>query len=84
MKNTLLKKAHAHNTAVDDYINVTLRDYFGGDKITVAQWFEAQTLIRKQNFYKKGMAILKELKANGIEVKMDMQSDKLVLNGDFI
>ena len=62
MKNTLLKKAHAHNTAVDDYINVTLRDYFGGDKITAAQWFEAQTLIRKQNFYKKGITYRKKKK----------------------
>lgn len=84
MKQSLMEKAHAHNTAVDNYINIELKKYFGGEKITVAQWFEAQTLIRKQNFYEKGMKILKELRTNGIDVKIDMQSHKLVLNGNFI
>lgn len=83
MKQSLMEKAHAHNTAVDNYI-IELKKYFGGEKITAVQWFEAQTLIRKQNFYEKGMKILKELRTNGIDVKMDMQSHKLVLNGNFI
>lgn len=77
MKNSLIEKAIAHNESIDTYINVTLRNHFGGDKINLSQWFEAQQLIRAQNFYDKGMEILRELKAAGIDCKMDMQSNKL-------
>lgn len=77
MKNSLIEKAIAHNESVDTYINVTLRNHFGGDKINLSQWFEAQQMIRRQNFYEKGMAILHELKAAGLDCTMDMQQNKL-------
>ena len=75
--NALEDMARKHNESVDTYINVTLKEYFGSDKISVEQWFEAQLLIKQQNFYEKGYSILKVIRAFGIDCKMDMQSDKL-------
>lgn len=83
VKDILITKAKAHNEAIDNYINVTLRDHFGSDTITVSQWFEAQQLIRKQNFYEKGKAIQDEAKQYGLRFLMDMQSDKLVIPNSF-
>lgn len=74
---SLIDRAIAHNKCINDYINITLRNFFGGDKITPSQWFEANELIRQQNFYEKGCAILDEIRALGIDCKIDMQSNKL-------
>ena len=76
-KETWIVLAQRHNQAVDHFVNVTLRNHFGSDTITVSQWFEANHLIQAQDFYKKGMCILRPLRAHGIDCKMDMQSNKL-------
>lgn len=73
----LANLAKEHNANVDKYINVTLKEHFGGDTINMGQWFEAQRLIKGQNFYEKGHSILLVIRAFGIDCKMDMQSDKL-------
>lgn len=73
----LITMAKRHNEAIDEYMNVTLKEHFGGDKITLAQWFEAQQMIREQNFFEKAREILKPLRAAGIDCKMDAQSNKL-------
>ena len=75
--NALEDMARKHNESVDAYINVTLKEHFGSDKISAEQWFEAQLLIKQQNFYEKGQSILKVIRAFGIDCKMNMQSDKL-------
>ena len=75
--NALEAMAKAHNESVDTYINVTLKEHFGSDKISVDQWFEAQRLIKQQNFYEKGHNILQVIRAFGVDYKMNMQSDKL-------
>ena len=69
--------AQKHNKEVDNFVNVTLKEHFGSDTITPAQWFEAQHLINEQNFYFKGKSILNVLRSFGIDCKMDMQSNKL-------
>lgn len=69
--------ARQHNENVDHFLNVTLREHFGGDEIRLDQWFEAQRLINAQNFYEKGHEILTVLRAFGIDCKQDMQSNKL-------
>lgn len=69
--------ARQHNESVDRYVNVTLKEHFGSDKISVDQWFEAQRLINAQDFYGKGHAILTVLRAFGIDCKMNMQNNKL-------
>ena len=69
--------AKDHNENIDHFVKVTLKEHFGSETITASQWFEAQRLIRQQNFYKRGYAILKVLRSFGIDCKMDMQSDKL-------
>ena len=73
----LIEKAKKHNEEIDNYINVTLKEHFGSDSLNMNQWFEAQEMIQSQNFYKKGMAILEPLRALGVDVKMNMQSNKL-------
>lgn len=73
----LIDQAKAHNASIDHFVNVTLKEHFGSDKISASQWFEAQRLISDQNFYQKGYPILEAIRATGIDCKMDMQSNKL-------
>jgi len=70
----------AHNDSIDNYININLSKILNAKdgKINLTQWFEAQELIRQQNFYEKGRKIQIELRAAGYDVKMNMQSYKLV------
>lgn len=75
----LIAKAKAHNEAIDTFINVTLKEHFGGEKINVSQWFEAQRLISEQDFYNRAMAILKPLRSAGVDVKINMQSNKIYI-----
>lgn len=79
-KQDVINAIQAHNNAIDNYINGELSKKLNAKngKIKMDQWFKAQTLIKEQNFYEKGMVILKELRAEGFDVKMDMQSNKLV------
>lgn len=76
-KETWIELAKRHNKKIDEYVNVTLREHFGSDTITVSQWFEAQRLIQQQDFYRKGMCVLRALRNYSIDCKMDMQSNKL-------
>lgn len=70
-----------HNKSIDDYINIELAKELNAKdgKISINQWFKAQQLINEQKFYEKGMAILNDLRNQGFDVKMNMQSNKLVL-----
>lgn len=70
----------AHNESIDNYINGELARQLGAKdgKVSMNQWFKAQELINAQGFYKKGMAILEDLRRKGFDVKMNMQSHKLV------
>lgn len=76
----VIERVLAHNKMIDDYINNDLVKALNAKngKITMNDWFKANALIKEQNFYQKGKAILDELRSEGFDVKMDMQSDKLV------
>lgn len=80
MKEEAIRKIQEHNDSIDTYINSTLAQELGAKdgKISMNQWFKAQSLIKEQNFYEKGMSILQELRSAGFDVKMNMQSNKLV------
>ena len=79
----------AHNDEIDNFIyneipkllNLTnlTKDKNGEYSLTIEDWFKANELIRKQDFYKKGMKILNMLRDDMHNVKMDMQSNKLIL-----
>lgn len=73
-------KVSAHNEMIDNYINNDLAKELGAKngKITLDQWFKAQELINKQGFYSKAKKLLNELRAAGFNVKINMQSNKLV------
>lgn len=84
-QNEVKAKVEAHNMKIDTFINEELPKLLEerGVKVTdgtipMASWFTAMALIRKQDFYTQGMAILKPARAEGFNVLMDMQSDKLV------
>lgn len=74
---SLVDMAKNHNSNIDHFINVTLKEYFGSDKINAGQWFEANRLISEQHFYERGMVVLNVMRNIGIDCKMDMQSNKL-------
>lgn len=79
----------AHNDEIDNFIyneipkllNLTnlTKDKNGEYSLTMDDWFKANELIRKQDFYKKGIEILNMLRDDMYNVKMDMQSNKLIL-----
>lgn len=72
-----------HNNEIDNYINNVLPSELGKEDntatLTMGEWFKAQELIGKQDFYNKGRAIQIPLREQGFDVKMDMQSKKLIL-----
>ena len=80
------KIINAHNDEIDNFIyneipkllNLT-KDENGEYSLTMADWFKANELIRKQDFYKKGIEIQNMLRDDMHNVKMDMQSNKLIL-----
>lgn len=80
------KIINAHNDEIDNFIynevpkllNLT-KDKNGEYSLTMADWFKANELIRKQDFYKKGKEIQDMLRDDMHNVKMDMQSNKLIL-----
>lgn len=47
-------------------------------KISMNDWFKAQAIIQKQNFYTEGHAIQMKLRDAGHDIKMNMQDDTLV------
>lgn len=47
-------------------------------KISMNDWFKANEIIRKQNFYNEGHAIQMKLRDAGHDVKMNMQDNTLV------
>lgn len=83
------KIINAHNDEIDNFIyneipkllNLTnlTKDKNGEYSLTMEDWFKANELIRKQDFYKKGKEILNMLRDDMHNVKMDMQSNKLIL-----
>lgn len=78
MAKELVKNA---NERIDNYINNQLPvelGYKAGDKIPATEWFKAQELINAQKFYETNYMLLKALKADGFDVKINMQNNKLV------
>ena len=72
----LIKK---HNDEVDEYVE-SLGEKFHAKSgmISIENWFKANEMIQEQGFYEKGMKVLRQIKSEGFNVKMDMQSNKLV------
>ena len=83
---------NAHNKSIDDYINNVLPGELEqlGYKVTngkvcgLSSWFDAQYLIKEQHFDGKAVKILNSVRAQGFDVKMDMQAHKLVWYGGMI
>lgn len=69
-----------HNEKIDYFMNVTLAKELNckDGKVNINDWFKAQELINRQGFYISAKAILDTLRAFGYDVKIDMQTNKLV------
>lgn len=69
-----------HNEKIDYFMNVTLAKELNckDGKVNINDWFTAQELINRQGFYISAKAILDTLRAFGYDVKIDMQTNKLV------
>ena len=79
-----------HNSKIDNFISnilpqllemagvkVTFKDN-GECEIPMNDWFKAQGFITCMNFYKDAMEILDMVRPFGFDVKINMQSNKLV------
>ena len=78
-------RVNAWNAKIDNFMKVVLPKLLEAEgvrvkngKISMNDWFKAQTIIQKQNFYKEGHEIQMELRNAGYDVKMNMQDDTLV------
>ena len=84
------KIVETHNNKIDDFtnnilpqlleingINVTIKDN-GEYEIPMNAWFKAQDFIKAMDFYKDAMEILDMIRPLGFDVKINMQSNKLV------
>lgn len=70
--------ARDHNDKIDYFTRVTLFEHFGSNKIKPEQWFEAQALIKEQNFWEKGLAIVEAARAQGLDFKINAQSNEII------
>lgn len=81
-KTEVIEIIKAWNSKIDSFtteeLPVLLGYPEGTTEISMNDWFKAQQLIREQNFYETGRDIQKGLRNAGFDVKMDMQSNKLV------
>lgn len=69
-----------NNTKIENFIN-NIPQIIGKKKLTMNDWFKCQELIREQNFYKTSKKLLDELREDGWDIKIDMQSEKLCYYG---
>ena len=60
-----------------DGVKVVTKDN-GEHEIPINDWFKAQDYIKAKNFYKEAMTILDIVRPLGFDVKINMQSNKLV------
>ena len=79
-----------HNNQIDNFISNELPRLLESDgikvvtkdngkhEIPVNAWFKAQDYIKAMNFYKEAMSILDMVRPLGFDVKINMQSNKLV------
>lgn len=74
----------AWNEKIDNFMKVELPKLLEENGVTVKNgkikmndWFKAQTIIQKQNFYAEGHKIQMELRDAGYDVKMNMQDNTL-------
>lgn len=77
----LIIEIEAYNNYLDTFYNEILPTMLNVDKdgkIKLTEWFKAQEIINKQNFYNDGMFILNKYRKMGYDVKMNMQTYKLV------
>ena len=78
-------RVNAWNAKIDNFMKVELPKlleesgvHVKNGKISMNDWFKAAQIVQNQNFYKEGHEIQMELRNAGHDVKMDMQSNKLV------
>ena len=84
------KMVDMHNSKIDNFISnilpqllemagvkVTVKDS-GEYEIPMNEWFKAQDFIKAMNFYKDATEILDMVRPLGFDVKINMQSNKLV------
>ena len=84
------KMVEMHNNKIDDFTNNILPQLLemvgvkvvtkdnGEHEIPMNAWFKAQDFIKTMNFYKDAMKILDMVRPLGFDVKINMQSNKLV------
>lgn len=72
-----------NNKIIDDFIQNELPTLIGSKdgKISLEQWFKAQSIIQGKNFYKTSYTLLQHFRALGYDVKINCQSDKLSYHG---
>ena len=78
----IIKIIETWNRKVDrfttDELPILLGYPEGTTEISMNDWFKAQQIINAQHFYENASRMQKTMRAWGFDVKIDMQSNKLV------
>lgn len=71
------------NAETDKFYNETLPEMLSvkDGLVTLSHWFAARRLIAEAGIYEKNDNFLRFARANGFDVKMDMQTYKLSYHG---
>lgn len=69
-----------NNTRIDNFVN-SIPEILGKKKLNMNDWFKCQALIEEQKFYKTSKKLLDELRNDGWDIKICMQTYKLYYYG---
>ena len=80
VENQVKETVKKRNEEIEYFYNVTLPEKLGksGKDLKMEDWLKAQAIIKEEKLYEKSYEILRDLRNKGFDVKMDMQSNKLV------
>lgn len=83
-RETVIAKMKEHNAKVDYFQYVELPELLGikdGQEVTATEWFSlwasANHLADERKFYEQGMALVKEARAEGHDIKINAQTNKV-------
>ena len=84
-RDDVVNAVNAWNKKIDNFMQIELPKLLEAEgvrvkngRISMNDWFKANEIVQKQNFYAEGHAIQMELRNAGYDVKMNMQDNTLV------
>lgn len=83
MQTAIIDTLNDLNAETDKFYNETLPEMLSvkDGLVTLSHWFAARRIIAESGIFERNDSFLRYARANGFDVKMDMQSYKLSYHG---